>query len=56
MCDHEAEFGVPYDGIPEIRFVTVHTALSVIFVLLSFAGVVFTVVCLVFNFVFKERK
>ena len=48
--------GIPHDGIPEEEIVTIHTSVTVIFVLLASAGVVFTVACLLFNFVFRKRK
>ena len=54
-CMHKDKFGVPYDGVPEMKLVTIHTALSVIFVTLSIIGIAFTIVCLIVNFVFREK-
>lgn len=48
--------GVPYDGVPENEVVTVHTSVTVIFVLMATAGLIFTILCLIFNFVFRKRK
>ena len=48
--------GVPYDGVPEEEIITAHTSVTVILVILATAGLVFTVVCLVFNFIFRKRK
>ena len=48
--------GVPHDGIPVEETVTVHISVTVLCVLLASAGVVFTVACLLFNFVFRNRK
>ena len=36
--------------------VTYHLALVIIYDVLAAAGLVFTTVCLVFNFVFRKRK
>ena len=48
--------GVPYDGTPTAVIETVHISLTVIFTVLSTIGIVFTIVCLAFNFVFRDRK
>ena len=48
--------GVPYDGVPEEEVVTVHTSVTVILAILATAGLVFTVVCLAFNFIFRKRR
>jgi len=48
--------GIPYDGVPVEEVVTVHISATVIIVLLATAGLVFTAVCLIFNFVFRKRK
>uniref|UniRef100_A0A1X7VPL5 G-protein coupled receptors family 3 profile domain-containing protein n=1 Tax=Amphimedon queenslandica TaxID=400682 RepID=A0A1X7VPL5_AMPQE len=48
--------GVPPDGTP-IRIVsTFHLSLVVIFYAISFAGLVFCVVCLIFTFYFRNKK
>jgi len=48
--------GIPFDGVPVEEVVTVHISATVIIVLLATAGLVFTAVCLIFNFVFRKRK
>ena len=48
--------GVPIDGIPREDTVTIAIPLSVVYTLLAIAGLVFTVACLIFNFIFRERK
>ena len=48
--------GIPPDGTPEMRVVTYHLALVVTYDVLAAVGIAFTMVCLVFNFVFRERK
>ena len=48
--------GVPYDGVPEEEVVTVHVSVTAIFVFLATAGLVFTVLCLVFNFTYRKKK
>lgn len=48
--------GVPYDGVPEEEIVTVHVSVTAVFVFLATAGLVFTVLCLVFNFFYRKKK
>lgn len=48
--------GVPHDGVKKEEIVSVHVSVTVIFILLASAGVIFTAVCLVFNFVFRKRR
>ena len=48
--------GIPNDGIPLKDTVTVAFPLTVMFVLLATAGLVFTIVCLAFNFIFRNKK
>ena len=47
---------VPYDGVPTEKEVSVDPSLTVIFSILATAGITFGVVCLVFNFIFREKK
>ena len=47
--------GVPHDGTIQEEVVTVHLSVTVLIVILAAAGLVFTIVCLVFNFVFREK-
>ena len=48
--------GIPNDGIPIEEVVTVAVPLTVVYVILATAGLLFTVVCLAFNFIFRERR
>ena len=48
--------GIPYDGIPRNKTVTVHLAVTVISRILATCGIIMTIVFLFFNLVFRERK
>lgn len=48
--------GIPSDGVPEIVIVTVAVPLTVIYCILSVLGICFAAVCLVFNFMYREKK
>ena len=48
--------GRPYDGVPDMVTVAVSVVQTVVFSLLAAAGIVFAVVCLIFNFIFRNRK
>lgn len=48
--------GVPFDGIPTMRMETVSIILAVVVYTLVAAGVVFAMVCLIFNFIFRNKK
>ena len=48
--------GTPYDGTPVEIPVTVDISLTVVFIVLSTTGIVFTIICLAFNFIFRDRK
>ena len=47
---------VPYDGVPMEQIDTVPISLVVIVFLLVAAGITFTIVCLIFNFVFSNKR
>ena len=47
---------IPYDGVPTEKEVSVDLSLTVIFSVLATAGIAFAVVCLVFNFIFRDKK
>ena len=47
--------GVPYDGVPQNITVSVHPAVTTIFGFVSIAGMVFAVICVVFNLVFHKK-
>ena len=48
--------GIPFDGRPIPQVQSIHVSVTVVFVMLSTAGIAFAIVCMVFNFVFRERK
>ncbi len=47
---------VPYDGIPVEELTTVALPVTVMYILLASMGIVFAVLCLTFNFIFRKRK
>ena len=53
---HYLSGGVPYDGIPTKDISTVSVALVAVIYVCAAAGVIFAVVCLVFNFIFRKKK
>ena len=48
--------GIPNDGIPIEEVVTVSLGLTVFYVILATAGLVFAAACLIFILVFRGRK
>ena len=48
--------GIPSDGTPLEVISHFHLALVIIYDILAFLGLIYTTVCLVFNFVFRKRK
>ena len=48
--------GTPYDGVPREKIVTAHIAVVVIIYIFAAAGVIFSIVCLTFNFAFRNTK
>ena len=55
-CIHVIVDGIPNDGNPIPEVVTVALGLTVVYLILAVAGVVFATVCLVFTLVFRKRK
>ena len=47
---------VPYDGVQVIKTVTIHLSVIVVIIAMAFLGIVFTVFCLAFNFVYRKSK
>ncbi len=47
---------IPYDGVPVEEIETVAVPLTVIYSFLSIAGIIFAIVCLIFNFVLRNKK
>ena len=48
--------GVPSDGVPDAAIVTVAAPVTAIFSILAVCGIGFAVVCLIFNFVSRNKK
>lgn len=48
--------GIPPDGSPKRVFTTIKLPILIGFAVLATAGIVFVIVCLTFNVVFRERK
>ena len=48
--------GTPSDGIPIEEVVTVSVVLTVVYVILATAGLVFAAVCLIFTLIFRQRR
>ena len=48
--------GIPNDGIAIEEVVTVSLSLTVVYVILATAGIVFAVLCLSFNLLYKQKK
>ena len=47
---------VPIDGIPRIEIATISVPVAVIFIFIEVCGLVFTIVCILFNFIFRNKK
>ena len=47
---------IPYDGKPILLQATVKLWITVMFSILASVGIVFSVACLIFNFVFRNAK
>ena len=48
--------GIPLDGSPEVSIHTFEIGLVIVFDVLATVGIVFAIGCLLFNFIFRERK
>ena len=48
--------GIPYDGEPELEVLTVHSVLTALVLTLTTAGVTFAIACMIFNFVYRNRR
>ena len=47
---------IPHDGVPIEDVVTVSLGLTVMYMILATAGIVFAVVCLTFTIIFRNTK
>ena len=53
---HFSLVGTPHDGVPIQEVVTVSLSLTVLYVFLATAGIVFAVVCLIFTIMFRNKR
>ena len=47
---------VPYDGVPDKTTISVHPALTAVFVVLACAGIALAIVCIAFNFMYRKSR
>ena len=47
---------VPYDGVPNEEVVSVKVGLAAVFFIMATAGIIFAVICIVFNAVYRNKK
>jgi len=48
--------GIPSDGTPIKRINVQPLGLVIVYYILSLLGIVFSIVCLLFNFIYRERR
>ena len=48
--------GVPHDGVPIEKTVTVHVSMTVIFSAASAIGIIFAIACILFNLVHRNKQ
>ena len=48
--------GIPFDGVPTTDIATAFIPLVVVIYIFAAAGVVFSIVCLTFNLIFRNKK
>ena len=48
--------GVPYDGAARVVLHTNNIGLEIVYSITVFAGLIYTVVCLLFNTIFRKNK
>lgn len=51
-----ADGKIPYDGVPNMIVATVEVGVTALFSVLATAGLVLTVICLTFNFIYRNTK
>ena len=47
---------IPYDGVTELELVTFNQIMTITLVLFNLGGLLFGLVCFIFNVIFKNRK
>lgn len=53
---HTNSDGIPFDGVPATDIATAFIPLVVVIYIFAAAGVVFSIVCLTFNLIFRNKK
>ena len=48
--------GIPFDGVPTEDIATAFIPLVVVIYIFAAAGVIFSIVCLAFNCIFRNKK
>ena len=56
LCYYIIIAGIPYDGSPEEVIHANEIALAIIYFIFATIGLLFVLVCLVFNIVFRNKK
>ena len=47
---------VPIDGIPRTEVATISVPVAIVFIFVEACGLVFAIVCLLFNFIFRNKR
>ena len=47
---------IPYDGEPREELVTVMVPVTAIFIVLSISGIIYAVICFMFNAIFHKKR
>ena len=48
--------GIPPDGTPKIVITSILEPIFYVYTIFASAGIVFAIVCMLFNFIFRKRK
>ena len=48
--------GTPTDGLPIVNIVTVNLSIVISLTLLGITGIVYTLICMIFNFIYRQKK
>ena len=56
FCHANDADGVPFDGVPQDDVERIHVALTAVFCTLSTAGIVFALSCMLFNYMYRDKK
>ena len=57
LCSFNIIIGhIPYDGEPREEFVTVMVPVTAIFIVLNISGIIYAVICFMFNAIFHKKR